>query len=261
MNHPVMDYYGFSKMPFGKNIEPAQTFASANLSNAVSMLSLGVAEEDFLLVWGPVGCGKSCAIRAFASSLDADRFALVYLRGAFLSHTELVKAILQGLSVEPPFSPAKARALYYKTVSDYPKKPVVIIDDAQELKESALLFLKSLTNHDQDSKNRITFILSGQPELRDILRFSKFSSIQQRIRLSFAFTGLSLEETCRYIDHSVNIAGRPSKLFSDEAKNEIHKRSQGIPRKINTLGLRSLLFGAAEKKEIIDAKDVPHDDE
>jgi type II secretory pathway predicted ATPase ExeA len=261
MIHPIMDYYGFKKMPFGKNVEPDRTFESQSLSNAVSMLSLGVAEEDFMLVHGPVGCGKSCAIRSFASSLDSDRFALVYLRGAFLSHTDLVKSVLQGLLVEPPFSPAKARTLFYKTVYDYSKKPVVIIDDAQELKDSALLSLKSLVNHDQDSNNRITFILVGQPELKDILRFSRFVSVYQRIRLSFAFSGFTLEETCRYIDHCVKSAGRPGKLFSDEAKGEIHKRAAGIARKINTLCLRAIIFGAAEKKEIIDAKDVPHDDE
>jgi type II secretory pathway predicted ATPase ExeA len=260
MKNAVMDFYGLSCMPFGKEIVAESMFRSNNLENAVAMLNLGVGSEDLLLLTGPVGSGKSCALRVFAAELDQNRHTLVYLRGTFLSHAELLKAVLSGLHVEPPFSATKARALYYKTIAEHPKLPVVIIDDAQDLKESAILSLKALVNHEQDSRHRITFVLCGQSELKDILQYSKFEAIRQRIRLSHCVGTLSLAETCHYVDHCIKLTGRTTSLFSDAAKSEIHKRSQGIPRKVNAIGLRAILNGAANAKAVLDASDIPVDD-
>jgi type II secretory pathway predicted ATPase ExeA len=74
------------------------------------------------------------------------------------------------------------------------------------------------------------------------------------------FSGLSLKDTCEYIDHAVMRAGMPSPVFSDNAKAEIHKRSLGIPRRINRICLRTLFEGAAQSKAIIDGADVVSDE-
>jgi len=211
-----------------------------SLANAVAMLTFGVESEDILLVSGPIGSGKSVAIRSFIAALDPNRFAPIYLRGLGLSATDLVKSILLSLLIEPPYNYAKARVLYFKSIAEYSHKPVVIIDDAQEMKESALLSVKDLVNFDSDSKSRITFVLCGQPELKETLRYSRLASVHQRIRHWVDFSGLSLKDTCAYIDHAVTRAGRPTPLFSDNAKAEIHKRSLGLPRRINRVCLRSL---------------------
>lgn len=44
--------------------------------------------------------------------------------------------------------------------------------------------LKAMTNFDGDSSNRLTFILSGQPELASTLQFAHFDALRARIRLS-----------------------------------------------------------------------------
>lgn len=259
--HPVQDFYGFSVMPFGKDFEVISAFRSPALEDAVSMLKLGIQTEDLLLLTGPIGGGKSVALRVFQTGLDLNRYTPVFLRGMGLSARDLVKSILQGLLVEPPFQPARAKALFFKTVSDLGRKPVIVIDDAQELASDALLSLKTLASFDGDSKSRVTFVLCGQPELKDILKYSRFASIQQRIRLWLDFSGLSLEQTCRYIDHCLAVAGRPSTLFSDSAKSEIHKRSQGIPRRVNRICLRSLFDGAARRIGVVDASNLLFDDD
>ena len=259
--HPVQDFYGFLTMPFGKDFEVAHTFRSPALDNAVSMFCLGIETEDLLLLTGPIGGGKSVALRVFQSGLDLNRYVPVFLRGMGLSARDLVNAILRGLLVEPPFNRANAKALFFKTVTEFGRKPIIIIDDAQEMSPDALLSLKTLASFDGDSKSRVTFILCGQPELRDMLKYSRFASIQQRIRLWLEFSGMSLEETCRYIDHCVARAGRPSALFSDSAKSEIHKRSQGIPRRVNRICLRSLFDGAARKIAVIDASNLLFDED
>ena len=258
--HPVMNFYGFIRMPFDKDFEIAEAFTSPSLANAVSMLALGVESEDILLISGPIGSGKSVALRSFIAALDPNRFMPLYLRGLGLSAADLVKSALLSLLVEPPYNYAKARALYFKSITEHSHKPVVVIDDAQDMKESALLSVKNLVNFNADSKSKITFVFCGQPELKETLRYTRLSSVHQRIRHWVEFSGLSLKDTCEYIDHQVALAGRPSPVFSDNAKAEIHKRSLGIPRRINRVCLRTLFEGAAQARTIIDGADVISDE-
>jgi len=56
--HPVMNFYGFARMPFDKDFESADAFPSPSLANAVAMLTFGVESEDILLVSGPIGSGN-----------------------------------------------------------------------------------------------------------------------------------------------------------------------------------------------------------
>jgi len=258
--HPVMNFYGFVRMPFDKDFESPDAFQSPSLANTVAMLAFGVESEDILLVSGPIGSGKSVAVRSFITALDPNRFAPIYLRGLGLSASDLVKSVLLSLLIEPPYNYAKARSLYFKSVAEHSHKPVVIIDDAQDMKESALLSVKNLVNFNSDSKSRITFVLCGQPELKETLRYSRLASVHQRIRHWVEFSSLSLKDTCEYIDHAITRAGRPSPVFSDNAKAEIHKRSLGIPRRINRVCLRTLFEGAAQSRAIIDGSDVVSDE-
>ena len=121
--HPVMNFYGFLRMPFDKDFESPDAFPSPSLANAVAMLSLGVECEDILLISGPIGSGKSVALRSFIAALDPNRFSPIYLRGLGLSAADLVKSILLSLLVEPPYNYAKARTLYFKSVAEHPESP------------------------------------------------------------------------------------------------------------------------------------------
>lgn len=257
MKNAILNHYGFSKLPFGKDISSDDLFKSKSLEEAMAMLQLGVVEEDILLLTGPIGCGKSVVLRASSDSLDANRYHLIYLRGHPMSAGELYKMILRGLKIEPPHSTSKARPLFYSTIAEMSKKPIVVIDDAQDISPEALLSIKAMVNFNQDSRNRITFILAGQPELRNILGFSHFHSLRGRIRLAVHLSGMDIEETCRYIDHSLNIAHCKEKLFSDSAKMEIFKRTGGIARHINLLCYQAIVTAVIEKRQIIDTLDIP----
>jgi len=131
-----------------------------------------------------------------------------------------------------------------------------LIDDAQEVKDAALLALKSLANFSSDTQSRITFILAGQPELRGRLKLAQYYALKQRIRLFYHMKPMALEETCRYIDYHTKTAGNPTPLFSDSAKADIHRHADGIPRIVNTLCYRSIINAAVNKLKVIDSADV-----
>jgi general secretion pathway protein A len=256
----VLDFYGLSRMPFGKDIAVENIYSTSQLKNTIAMLMLGLADEDIILLTGAIGSGKSITLRTFIEKLDQNKYTPIYLRGNSMTQTELYKYILQEMKIEAPRSLIKVKTLYFKTVKETTKKPIIIIDDAQDLSEEALLAIKAMVNFKQDSISRICFVLVGQPELRQTMSFSQFESLRQRIKLGVHLNGMSLEETCGYIDHSIKIAGRVTSIFSDSAKSEIYNRSDGISRQVNKICFQALVAGAINKWDIIDSKDIPYSD-
>jgi general secretion pathway protein A len=260
MNNMILDFYGLSHLPFSKEIPEKDVFKTHAHSEALGMMELGLTSEDIMLLSGEIGSGKSVVLRSFMALLDPNSHMPVYLRGAYMGQTDLIKSILFELKIEPPHFANNARLVFYNSISELSRKPVVIIDDAQELKDSALLGLKSLVNFDCDSKNKIIFILAGQPELLVRIRMSHFYSLRQRIRLSLDMKKMNLEETCQYIDHHMKICDHSNSLFSDSAKAEIFRRSNGNPRLVNTFCYNAIVHGAGKKYEIIDSSNLVFSD-
>ena len=260
MKESILSHYGFSRLPFGKDIAGDKIFPTKELSRSIGMFQLGIDSEDVMLVSGPIGCGKSLIIRHGLAGLDTNRYLPIYLRGNISGEGELVKSLLRGMKIEPPHSLGKAKPAFFQAVEESSRKPVVVLDDAQDMAEEALLSIKALTNFDSDSTNRITFTLTGQPELRILLGYSHFDSLRARIRLSYHLLPMSLEETAAYIDHGLEIVHRKEKLFSDSANMEIFKRTNGIPRQINRICYNAIVTGAIEKKNLIDSTDLPRDE-
>ena len=256
MNNIMCDFYGFSTIPFSKDIEVKNTFKTAAFRDAIGMLELGVEKEDVLLLCGEVGIGKSVVLRSFLEHIDTQRFSPIYVRGPSLSTGELYKSILSGLHIDPPYTKSQAKFLFYKKIPESKKKPIVIIDDAQEMMDSAFMELKSLINFDLDSKNLLTIILTGQPEILFRIQMEHLRALCQRIRLAVTMGPLACDETVNYIDHQIRLAGNQTKIFSEAAKADIFKQTQGSPRKINTICYNSLLKGAADQKAVIDSTDV-----
>ena len=180
MHDQVLAFFGFSRLPFGKHLTPADIFPSETHQEALSRLSFGVADEDLLLLTGPIGCGKSVALAAFVAALDTNRYTPLYVRGSGLAAAGLVKAVLEELKIDPPFFSGRASQLFFKIIPELNKKPVVIIDDAQDLAPTALTAIKSMVDFHFDSRTAITFVLAGQPELRELLKYATFAAVRQR---------------------------------------------------------------------------------
>lgn len=256
MHNSVLDFYGLSHMPFSKTLSPDKAFATQGFKEAYAQLEYGISDEDFLLLTGPVGVGKSVVINALLHHIDTNRYSPLYIRGGGLSEGELYKAILAGLDRDPPRFTQTAKRMFYAVIPELTRKPIVVIDDAQDVKESALMSLKSMTNFTADSQTKITFILSGQPELKAHLKLSQFLPLTQRIRLFFHMKPMSLQETAQYIDHHTTIAGNPTPLFSDSAKADIHRQAEGIPRMVNMACYRSLINAVVKGVKVIDSSNV-----
>jgi general secretion pathway protein A len=256
MNKLMLTFYGFTTEPFSKHIAVKDIFATAAHRDALGMLSIAAGKEDVVLLSGEIGIGKSLVLRSFLHELDENRFTPVYIRGSSLSIPQLYKYILSGLNISPPYASSAAKMLFFRKMPELPRKPVVVIDDTQDLPDATLAEIKSLINFDLDSSNRITVVLAGQPEAVRRIKMDHLDALRQRIRLSFTMSPMSCEESVKYIDHHTRICGNKNGIFSEEAKADIFKKTGGIARKINTICYITLLSGAARDLTIIDSKDI-----
>ena len=193
-------------------------------------------------------------LNSLMHELDSNHYSPIYVRGNNLTEVELHKTILNSLDHQPPYQSGAAKRLFYRVVSELSKQPVVFIDDAQEMHDTALLALKSMANFDSDSPHKITFVLCGQPELTAALKLSRYLALKQRIRLFFHMQGMSLQETCAYIDHHTTAAGKPTSIFADDAKSDVYRCSGGIPHRVNLICYRSIVNAALNEITIIDSE-------
>ena len=252
-------YFGFNKSPFSKEIAPSQLFSHPQYEEVVARLSYCVKERSIAVLTAEVGCGKSVALRALALSLDASRNTVVYfnglagLRGFYLQ-------LIGSLGGDPEYLRAnlvrQAKELIALQISEKRKNLAIIVDEAHLVSIELLEELRLLTNEAMDSTSEFALILSGQPTLRQRLNLTQLNALSQRVALRCRLKGLSLEETAGYIRHHLSLAGRSDPVFSDDAIALIHSSSAGIPRRINNLGVQSLIAGFLERKGIIDESSV-----
>lgn len=256
MDSIIKNFFSLSHIPFSKNTPSSELYLSSAIKEAVSRLMLAAQNEDIVLLTGAVGSGKSSALRLFTHKLDIHAFLPVYLPAYPLKIGEIAKQILVQMHIIPPSHASKVVRLLAETVSLFNRdkgiKPVVIIDEAQELPISTLQALKNIINFEMDSVSRMLLVLCGQKELCPLLDSAPLESLLRRIRIRYDMPGLTLEETFQYICHQMKVCGSAKTVFSDDVVADIFSRTKGCISSINMLCFRLILLAVTEKREIIE---------
>lgn len=55
----ILTHYGFSRLPFGKDIAVGEIYPTEGMNEAGAMIELGLESEDIILITGPIGCRLS----------------------------------------------------------------------------------------------------------------------------------------------------------------------------------------------------------
>jgi type II secretory pathway predicted ATPase ExeA len=249
-------HYGFSRMPFGKDLAPGMLHAHAAHGEAVARISWCISEQAIGVITGECGAGKTVAARAAVASLDASRHTVLYLGTPGVGLRGIYGLIITELGGTPRFHHAalipQAQELLAAESAERGKQVVLIIDEAHLLNAESLEGIRCLSNMGMDQTAPFCLLLLGQPTLRRRLRQSPFAALDQRVGMRYAIPGLSAEETASYVQHHLALAGRSDTLFSDDAIALIHEVSRGLPRQVNNLAVGSLIAAFASKKAIVD---------
>ena len=103
-----------------------------------------------------------------------------------------------------------------------------------------------------DSMSLMALVLVGQTELWDKLRMQRYAAVRQRIDINCVLPHLDRAETEKYIVSHLAYAGGKQEIFTDKAIDDIYKESTGIPRSINRICEKSLMYASQQNKRLID---------
>jgi type II secretory pathway predicted ATPase ExeA len=124
---------------------------------------------------------------------------------------------------------------------------VIVVDEAQNLSWELLEEIRLLSNLETSSEKLVQIVLSGQPELEEMLLNPKIRQLRQRVSLWARTHPLTGEETQDYIEERLRIAGASVPVLLPEAMELVYYYSKGIPRIINLICEHALINAYAEQ--------------
>ncbi len=252
----LQSHYGFTKMPFGRDLAPSMLHKHSSHAEAVARIAWCVEQRVLGVITGEVGAGKTVAVRAALAALDPVRHTIIYLGNPTIGARGIHHAIVTALGAVPRthmaiLVPQAAEALATEH-AERGRTPVLVIDEAHMLDHAQLEGIRMLTNHDLDRWSPFACLLVGQPTLRRKIKLGVLAALDQRIGLRYAMPGMNGEETGEYLRHHLRLVGREDRLFSDDAAAAIHQSSRGYPRSVNNLAIQALIAAFAEGKGMVD---------
>ena len=247
-----LTFYGLRENPFSVTSDPSFLFPSSTHTEALDHLSYGIEQrKGFLAITGEIGSGKTTLCRALLNRLDA-KTKVALILNSILPEKQLLEAIVEefGVAVEK-----STRGALIRRINEFLLKQlatgnnaVLIIDEAQNMRSSALETVRMLSNLETEKEKLLQIVLIGQPQLRDKLNSPDLLQLRQRIAVRFHIRALTRQEVAAYILHRLTVAGSPGGIVFEEAAVEaIYAYTGGIPRLINLLADRALLKGFVEE--------------
>jgi general secretion pathway protein A len=256
------EFYGFREKPFTITPNPRFIFLSKNHREAFAHLLYGIDNHGgFIELTGEVGTGKTTVLRTLFEQLDerGHRTALIF--NPCLSALDLMRSInrefgipWEGLDISELLDALNRFLLNENTAG---RTVVLVIDEAQNLEPQVLEQVRLISNLETKTDKLIQIVLAGQPELGRLLNSSALRQVAQRITVSYHLTPMDREDTKAYVEHRLEIAGDwRSASFTPQALKKVFRYSGGVPRLINILCDRALLFGYVEESREISARMV-----
>jgi len=262
-----LDYFGLREQPFGVTPDPRYLYLSPGHREALASLYYGIeANRGFMSLIARPGMGKTTLL--FHLLTKFDRTA----RTAFLFQTqcssrEFMRFLLAEIGIESESQDFVRmheqfnRCLVQEARAG--KRFIVVIDEAQNLDPSVLETVRLLSDFETPQAKLLQIILVGQPGLADKLSSPSLVQLRQRITSVSGLSPLNREETGRFIDHRLQVAGyQGPKIFAPEAQDLISQVSEGIPRQINNYCFHALSLACAMRKKTVDiamVREVTHD--
>lgn len=248
-------HFGFTHYPFDRALQPDELYGSAAAREAQARLKHLIELRGIGLITGEVGSGKSSVCRQLCAALHPGLYRLFYIALSTGNVLDMYKAIAWQLGLPIERNRASAyRAIHTEVCRltlEAKIHPVLVIDEAQHLRNEVLEDLRLLTNYAMDAERRLCLLLVGLTELRRRLTMAVHESLAQRIVVRYHLSGLTREELPAYLEHHLSLAGCTLPLFDPAAIEALYQATQGVPRKVNRAAHYALSAAAATKSRQI----------
>ena len=238
------EYFGLNDEPFRVTPDPRFFFAGPDQERVARQLLIGVREAaGITLLTGPAGSGKTLLLRRLMMEIEQEiPLALVWSANMgfddFLS-TVCVRFGLLDTGASRSWKLHALESLFRYQFADT-DGPVLLLDEADNLSDQALMDLPLLTDLSQSGMPLLAVVLAAKEDFA--ARLAHFP-LGQRLGQECHLLPLQRDQVAAYVNHRLRVAGyRGRELFSTEAIDRLAVLSRGIPRLINVIGGKALLM-------------------
>lgn len=255
-----MQYYGFSRMPFGEEADREALFPSETHKEALASVLYGIRErKGYTVIFGERGMGKTHLARQAMGRLDEGTRA-VLIEDAHDRYYMLLKELIGKLGIrtaETSKGPL-LHELYEFLIRCLEKgeNVVLFLDDAHRIKDEIVEELRLMSNLETSRTKLIQIVILAEPELDRRLSAKHLRQIRQRIQIQHRLVPFGPDESRQYIEHRLAWAGGSAEVFTPEAMEALCRASGGIPGNLNALCDGALALGAERSENPVSASTV-----
>jgi type II secretory pathway predicted ATPase ExeA len=258
-NKKLLSLWGLKWNPFSPELPSDGLLVTPKIDYFAGRIEQLVQEGGFALISGEPGTGKSVALRVVAQRLSTLRDVVVGVIERPQSkssdfYRELGDIFAVKLAPHNRWCGFKALRERWKAhVASSRIRPVLLIDEAQEMSPDVLGELRILSSADFDATSLLTVVLSGDGRLPELLRHEDLVPLGTRIRTRLVTETASREELLELLGYALSQAGNAT-LMTAELKDTLVDHSAGNFRLLMTMSAEVLAYGMAHDVRQLDEK-------
>ncbi len=259
MNQKLRALFGLKWNPFSPNVPAETLWRSPQIEHFCWRIEELVREGGFALITGDPGTGKSVALRILAHHLEPQpdvQTAVLTRPQSSLGDFYRELGDLFGVTLAPHnrwtgFKTLRQTWLTHVEATRY--RPVLLVDEAQEMLPSVLAELRILASTDFDSRAILTVVLCGDQRLTQHLRRDELLPVASRLRVRLLLDYLPPKELLEWLRHVLEQAGQPQ-LMTPEVMTTLTEHAAGNLRVLATMANEMLAMAARRELTQIDQK-------
>ncbi len=251
-NQKMRALYGLKYNPFSPAIPTEDLWRRPGLDSLIFRIESLVLDGGFVLITGDNGLGKSKDLQLIDAHLqDVGDIVVGRIERPQSSVGDLYRELGERFSLN--LSPVNRyggfkdlRARWRTHIKSTLFRPVLLIDEAQEMTADCLTELRLLTSANFDSDTLLTVVLCGDSRLPERFRRRDLLPLGSRIRVRWNLTPLAHDVLMTFLLHLLDQAGAPG-LMTNELMQVLVDHAAGNPRMLTIMG-GELLAVAVERE-------------
>jgi general secretion pathway protein A len=259
MNKRLLNLYSLKFNPFSAQAPASALWTPPPIQSFCWRIEQQIGEGGFALLTGDPGVGKSAALRLLSEHLNGLRDLCVGIltrpqAGLADFYRELGHLFGVPLSPHNRWNSSKAlREKWLAHIDAALYRPVLIIDEAQEMNSLALSELRLLSSADLDSRSILTIILAGDQRMAHRLEEPDLLPIASRMRCRLRLEAQPPKQLQECLHHLLKAAGNP-KLLSPSLIQTLCEHAAGNLRLLMNMANDLLAAAAQQERDVIDEK-------